>query len=163
VIRLPLSAARTPRALPAGRRPPVAARDRVRVLLVDDNRDAAEMLAESLRALGHAVQVAHDGPQALEIASREVPDVALLDIGLPVIDGYEVLARLRALPSWKDVRTIALTGYGLQNDRDRTKEAGFDEHLVKPVDVAEVDAKLRLLRTSSQAGRLDQDSGSPPV
>ena len=79
---------------------------------------------------------------------------------MTAIDGYEVLARLRALPTWKDVRTIALTGYGLQNDRDRTKDAGFDEHLVKPVDVADVDAKLRLLRASRPPGLLDQESGS---
>jgi CheY-like chemotaxis protein len=161
VIRLPFSAARTPRALPASRRLAVPAADGVKVLLVDDNRDAADMLAESLRALGHSVQIAHDGPQALEIASRDVPDVALLDIGLPVIDGYEVLAQLRSQTTWKGVRTIALTGYGLQNDRDRTKEAGFDDHLVKPVDVADVDAKLRLLRAARPLGHLDQESGSP--
>ena len=110
---------------------------------VDDNADAADVLAESLRSLGHRVRVAYDPVQALEIAREQIAEVALLDLGLPVIDGYELAARLRAQPGWEQVRVIALTGYGLENDRRRSKKAGFDEHFVKPIDVLTLDAALR--------------------
>src|SRR6185503_14533483 len=113
------------------------------ILLVDDNRDAAEMLADSLRALGHRVSIAYDGSQALDLASGYVPDVAVLDLGLPVIDGYEVAARLHTQKGWEHVRMVALTGYGLPNDRERTKQAGFDKHLMKPVDVHDLNVTLR--------------------
>jgi signal transduction histidine kinase len=96
-----------------------------RVLLVDDNRDAAEMLAESLRSMGHEVLVALDGLAALDLAEREVADVGLLDLGLPVIDGYELASRLRQQPGWASVPLAALTGYGQPRDRQRTAAAGF--------------------------------------
>jgi CheY-like chemotaxis protein len=114
-----------------------------RLLLVDDNNDLAELLGDALRALGHSVQLAFDPPGALEIATTYVPDAALLDLGLPVRDGCEVALRLRSRDGWKQVRLIALTGYGLENDRERTKQAGFDGHLVKPIDVLELDRLLR--------------------
>jgi signal transduction histidine kinase/CheY-like chemotaxis protein len=120
-----------------GRQSPSATRS-VRVLIVDDNVDAAEMLGEALVALGHEVTVATDGPSALDIATRTPPEVALLDIGLPVMDGYEVARRLRELPGCDRTRLIALTGYGQESDRERSRQAGFDEHLVKPVDLDEV-------------------------
>jgi PAS domain S-box-containing protein len=116
-----------------------------RVLIVDDNRDAAEMLAESLRSVGHEVQVALDGLAALELAARQVADVALLDLGLPVIDGYELASRLRQLEGWAGVPFAALTGYGQADDRQKTAAAGFAEHLVKPIDIDELDVAVRRL------------------
>ncbi len=106
-----------------------------RILVVDDNRDAAEMLAELLASKGHEVQVAEDGPTALAVAGRFRPEVALLDIGLPVMDGYELAARLREL-SAGPLRLIAVTGYGQEEDRERARAAGFHGHLVKPIDPA---------------------------
>lgn len=122
-----------------------AMRDGCRVLLVDDNEDAAEMLGESLAALGHQVELAFDVLSALDLADRYVPDVALLDLGLPVIDGCELAERLRRKEGWDRVRFAALTGYGQQSDRERTSAAGFAAHLVKPIDLREVDATLRRL------------------
>jgi CheY-like chemotaxis protein len=105
-----------------------------RVLLVDDNKDAAEMLAELLRTEGHEVRLVHDGREVLGEAQSFGPDVVLLDIGLPGLDGYEVARRLRAHPALGALRLVAVTGYGQESDRERTREAGFDHHLVKPVD-----------------------------
>jgi CheY-like chemotaxis protein len=107
--------------------------NRRRILLVDDNADAAELLTELLRGVGHEVSVAHDGPQALIESAGFNPDVAVLDIGLPVMDGYELARRLVATLGRRPFM-IALTGYGQENDRVRAREAGFDEHIVKPVD-----------------------------
>lgn len=106
----------------------------LRVLVVDDNEDAAEMLALSLASLGCKVRVAHDGPGALRVAGDERFDAALLDIGLPVMDGYELATRLRELPTMRGARLVAVTGYGQQSDRSRALAAGFELHLVKPVD-----------------------------
>jgi PAS domain S-box-containing protein len=111
-----------------------------RVLVVDDNVDAAEMLAELLRARGYATSTAHDGPVALELARTFHPDIALIDIGLPVMDGYELARRLRGMLG--GVRLIAVTGYGQQGDRDRSHDAGFDAHLVKPVSLDVLHAAL---------------------
>jgi CheY-like chemotaxis protein len=108
-----------------------------RILLVDDNRDAAEMMAELLRAAGHEVVVAFDGPSALGSAPTFRPHVALLDIGLPVMDGYDLARKLRdTLPSAP--RLVAISGYGQEHDRRRSEEAGFQAHLVKPVQAAQV-------------------------
>lgn len=106
-----------------------------RVLLVDDNVDAIEMLQVALEAVGHQVAQAADVLKALEVAATFAPDVAILDIGMPVMDGYELATRLRELPSCANCRFIALTGYGQVGDRMRSKAAGFDEHLIKPVNV----------------------------
>jgi PAS domain S-box-containing protein len=111
--------------------PPMAAR---RVLVVDDNSDAASALEALLRSLGHETRVAYDGLQALRLAREFLPDVVLLDIGMPGLDGYEVARRLRALKSQSKVKIVAVTGWGQEADRQRSKEAGFDVHLVKPVD-----------------------------
>ncbi len=117
-----------------------AAAKPIRVLVVDDNRDAAEMLAAVLGELGYEVMVAHDGPTALRLFSQQAPEVAVLDIGLPEMDGYELARRLRKeLPS---LRLVAVTGYGQESDRRSSRAAGFDAHLVKPVDLAELLAAL---------------------
>jgi CheY-like chemotaxis protein len=107
---------------------------RQRILIVDDNQDAAETLAILLRTLGHEVHLAYEGMAALELAGSLQPDVVLLDIGLPKMDGYEVARRLRQRPGLKQPLLIAVTGYGQEEDRRRSCEAGFDYHLVKPVD-----------------------------
>jgi signal transduction histidine kinase/ActR/RegA family two-component response regulator len=114
-----------------------------RVLVVDDNEDAAELLAESLRLEGHEVHVAYDGPSALAMAAQVHPRIALLDLGLPVMDGYELAGRLRA--SEAAIGLVAVTGYGQEMDRRASARAGFAEHLVKPVDldrVSQVVARL---------------------
>jgi CheY-like chemotaxis protein len=111
------------RGSPAGRR----------VLVVDDNPDAADLLAEALLGKGQEVEIAYDGPQALRKASAFQPEVVLLDIGLPGMDGFEVARQLRLLG--RNMRLIALTGYGQEADRQRVKDAGFDSHLLKPVEL----------------------------
>jgi signal transduction histidine kinase len=115
-----------------------------RILIVDDNEDAAELLAEFLTDLGHEVRTAHDGPSALELAATFSPTICLVDIGLPVMDGYEVARRLRQLNGIpRNLRMMALTGYGQESDRLRSTEAGFDGHLVKPVDLEVLVKSLR--------------------
>lgn len=114
-----------------------------RVLVVDDNEDAAEMLQMVLCAIGHEVEVAHDGPGALRLAQRWPPDVALLDIGLPVMDGYEVGAKLRELPGLGELMLVAVSGFAQEADRARSQAAGFHRHLAKPIDVDELSDLLR--------------------
>ncbi|MFL5378693.1 MAG: ATP-binding protein [Myxococcales bacterium] len=108
------------------------------VLVVDDNTDAAEMLAEALRAIGHDVEVAHDGVSALRRFRERPFDVGLLDLGLPVMDGFELARKLREICSGDALRLVAVTGYGQEDDRARTRAAGFDHHLVKPVELDEI-------------------------
>ncbi len=112
------------------------------ILIVDDNADAARMLSLFLQGRGHRVQVAADGGAALAIAGCDAPDVLLLDIGLPDMDGYALARGLRALPGTRDALAIALTGYGRPEDRERSRLAGFDHHLTKPVNPLEL---LKLL------------------
>jgi CheY-like chemotaxis protein len=107
-----------------------------RVLVVEDNEDSRLSLRELIRRLGHDVHEAADGVAGLESAVTLAPDLALIDIGLPGIDGYEVARRLREHPVGRRLRLVALTGYGLPEDRERAMAAGFDLHLVKPVDPA---------------------------
>jgi CheY-like chemotaxis protein len=106
-----------------------------RVLVVDDNEDGAELLAHSLQSMGHRVRVAHDDRAALDAAATFHPDVALLDIGLPVMDGYELASRIRDQPGGRSIYLVAVTGYGQQRDRAASRAAGFAEHVVKPVDL----------------------------
>jgi PAS domain S-box-containing protein len=144
-IHLPLAAAgagagaREPAPAPAAllgeHASPVGAR---RVLVVDDNADAAEMLAELAELRGHTVRRAGDGPAALRVLEEFVPDVALLDLGLPVMDGYELAQRIRQLPGLAGIRLIAVTGYGQASARAQTRAAGFDRHLVKPLQIQDV-------------------------
>ncbi|CAN5794758.1 hypothetical protein BH24ACI3_BH24ACI3_05820 [soil metagenome] len=109
---------------------------KLRILVVDDNHDSAESLALLLRFSGHHAAMAHDGRQAVEMASSFEPDVILLDIGMPKLNGYEAAHAIRQLPDGPSIELIALTGWGQQEDRDRSKQAGFDGHMVKPVDHA---------------------------
>ena len=141
-IRLPiLSNTALPASSTGVSEPPLPTMRR-RVLIVDDSEDGAESLAMLLQLGGHETHVAHDGIEAIEAAEKLRPDVVLLDIGLPRLNGYEVCHRLRKEPWAKDLMLVALTGWGQEEDRHRSKEAGFDAHLVKPVDH---DALLRLL------------------
>jgi CheY-like chemotaxis protein len=109
---------------------------------VDDNVDAAESLAMLLRLGGHEVRVAYDGPTALQLAEEEPPEVAFLDIGMPVMNGYELARQFRERPALRNVVLVALTGWGQDGDRRRTKEAGFDGHEVKPVSLEALDKIL---------------------
>ena len=132
---------------PPGRKPvpgPSATRAPRRVLLVDDNEDAAELLSEVLRSIGHEVVVAHDGPQALEALRSFPAQVGLLDIGLPVMDGFELARRIRGQANGDALRLIAVTGYGQEHDREGTRRAGFDRHLTKPVDLDELIAAIEV-------------------
>jgi len=104
-----------------------------RLLVVDDNKDAAESMSMLLEMWGHEVAFAYDGPSALETAQQWRPEAVFLDIGLPGMDGYEVAERLRELPQVRDAVLIAITGYGQDDDLARSKRAGIDHHLVKPV------------------------------
>jgi len=104
-----------------------------RILVVDDNVDAAESAAEILRLLGNEVSVVHDGLAAVSAVEASRPDIVLLDIGLPGIDGYEVARRVRRSVHGKDVMLVALTGWGQDQDRQRASDSGFDQHWVKPV------------------------------
>ena len=113
-----------------------------RLLVVDDNADAAEMMAEAFRLTGYDVRVAHDGPEALGLAAVFQPHAAFLDLGLPVMDGFELAERLRELPGLERLRLVAVTGYGQESDRRRTAAAGFHHHVVKPVNL---DALVALL------------------
>ena len=106
-----------------------------RILIVDDSRDGGESLAMLLRVLGADVALAHSGRQALECVNTFRPDVVLLDIGMPGMDGYEVARRIRANPANRRMQLIALTGWGQDEDRQRSAAAGFNHHLVKPADV----------------------------
>ena len=114
----------------------------MRILLVDDNQDALDLLASLLSEMGHEVHAADNAHDALELAARVRPNLALLDIGLPEIDGYELARRLHALEGLSQLRLIALTGYGQASDRTRALEAGFDVHLLKPVDPVELEGVL---------------------
>ena len=151
VVRLPIADYRLPDRAPeprSNRQPATESRQSRRVLVVDDNRDAADSLAVLVRIDGHDVRVAYDGPAALAAAEGFRPDVVLLDLGMPGMDGYEVCRRLRRSPELAGVRVIAVTGWGQDSDRRRSAEAGFDHHLVKPADLDEI-ARL----TSAAAAR----------
>jgi len=132
-------------------------RGRVRALLVDDNVDAASSLSLLLQLAGHDVCVAHDGPEALKLASDFKPDIVLLDIGLPGMGGYEVARRLRRMPELGRPVLVAVTGWGAPEDRLRSKEAGFDEHLTKPADISTIELILTTLPSRQPQG------GGPPV
>jgi PAS domain S-box-containing protein len=131
--------------------PPSPTDGQGRVLIVDDNQDAAMLLAEALQLAGFATEVAHDGAAALRAADRFGPDVALLDLGLPLMDGYEVARRLRATHG-ESPKLIAVTGYGQASDRRRSQEAGFDVHLVKPVDLPELQQAVTRLMSAAPRG-----------
>lgn len=116
---------------------------RRRVLLVDDNHDVVRAFARLVRALGHEVDVAFSGDEALAAAERFRPDVVLMDIGLPGLDGYQTAAALRSTPWGKAVRLIALSGWARDVDRHRARDAGFDRHCTKPIEPDVLEALLR--------------------
>jgi CheY-like chemotaxis protein len=120
-------------------------RVRRRILVVDDNRDAAESMSMLISVWGHETRSAHEGPSALALASEFQPELVLLDIGLPGMDGYEVARRLQEMPGLRNTVLIAMTGYGQEEDRLRSKAAGFARHLVKPADPMKLRALIESL------------------
>jgi CheY-like chemotaxis protein len=141
VVRLPAAEGAGEEVKPPadGPAPPAARR---RVLIVDDNRDGAATLGRMMALLGHDTRTAHDGLEALELAEAFRPEVVLLDIGLPKLNGYDVCRRLRARPWGRGALVVAVTGFGQEADRRRAQEAGFDQHLVKPVSFAGLETLL---------------------
>jgi CheY-like chemotaxis protein len=119
-----------------------------RVLIVDDNRDSAASMAKLLRVMGHEVDTAHDGEQAVEMAGAMRPEVVLLDIGLPKMNGYAAANTIRQQPWGKKMILIAVTGWGQEEDKRKSKEAGFDQHMVKPIDVRSLMKFLSELETA---------------
>jgi signal transduction histidine kinase len=145
VVRLPLAGAGTGEPSEEGRAtngPPPAPRPGLRILVVDDNADARESMALLLRRRGHDVRLAPDGPAALALVTEHAPDVVLLDLGLPGMHGHEVGRRLRQQPGLDKVLVVALTGSASEDDRRRSREAGFDHHLVKPIDPEDLERLL---------------------
>jgi len=140
VVRIPLSYARIADVARAAE--PARAGTGRRILLADDNIDFAASLGDLLSAQGHDVRIAHDGAEALRTAEAFHPEVAFVDIGMPKVHGYEVARRMRAAPGTARTLLVAVTGWGQENDRKRAREAGFDRHLVKPVDPGEIEAIL---------------------
>jgi len=125
----------------------------LRILVVDDNVDAADCLAMVVQLAGHEAQATYDGPTALAMAQIIRPHVVLLDIGLPGMDGYEVARQLRANPVTKEAILTAMTGWGQDEDRQKSKEAGIDHHLVKPVEPAFVEKLLAEFKASGIVAR----------
>jgi CheY-like chemotaxis protein len=121
------------------------------VLVVDDNIDSADTLAALLRTQGHDVASAYDGNQALEVAARHLPELVLLDLGMPAPDGFEVCRRMRVAPWGRSITIVAITGWGQEEDRRRTGRAGFDRHLVKPVAPELLDELLASVEAKSAA------------
>jgi CheY-like chemotaxis protein len=142
IVSLPIAAAPTSKVtLPIPGQKPAAAPQR-RVLVVDDNKDSATSMGMLLKFLNTDVRVAHDGPTALDMVESYHPNVVLLDIGMPGMDGFEVARRIRQRADFDDIVLIALTGWGQTEDRNRTQTAGFDHHLVKPADITTLQSLL---------------------
>jgi signal transduction histidine kinase len=143
-----------------------AARMARRILIADDNNDALESLATLLQLSGHEVYTATNGGTALQSVERHLPEVVLLDIGMPLLDGYEVARRIRSQPWGQRITLVALTGWGQDSDRRRSREAGFDSHLVKPLDLETLTDLLARLPSTSAAGaarsRSAGNGGAPP-
>ena len=149
IVRLPALAPEARRSGPPPREASAKdARPPRRILIVDDAADAAASMSELLSRWGHEVRLSHNGPEALAAAGAFQPEFVLLDIGLPDMDGFEVARRLRQNHPGSDMTLVAITGYGQASDRQRTREAGFDHHLVKPVDLRYLKELLRSERTA---------------
>ena len=129
-----------------------------RILIVDDNQDGADSLAMLLEEVGQETHQAHDGMEAIAAAEHLRPDAVLLDIGLPKLNGYEVCRRIRRQPWGQRVTMVAVTGWGQEEDRQRSQEAGFDSHLVKPVDC---DVLMRLLASLPSVGEAPRPPARP--
>ena len=153
IVRLPVTTPRTDTGPVAADTAQEAPARRLRILLADDNDDAAESMAEILKLHGHEVAIARDGEQALAQAESWRPDVLLLDIGMPRLSGYAVCERIRREPWGGDTTAIAMSGYGGSADVARSMEAGFDHHFTKPADPLEL---LRYLATVGKAGLLSE-------
>lgn len=119
----------------------------LRIMIVDDNVDAAFVLSMLLKKMDHEVHAMHGGEEAIELVKDFRPDVVFLDIGMPGMDGYEVCRRIRGLEGVEKIHIVALTGWGQKEDKERAKEAGFDQHLVKPTDRETI---IRLLADFSE-------------
>ena len=128
-----------------------------RMLVVDDLKDSADSLAMLLRMLGHEVQTAYDGEEAISAAERFRPDVVLLDIGMPRLNGLDACRHIRERPWGQTVFMVALTGWGQEEDRRRTAQAGFDVHLVKPADP---ETLLKLLASQPRKIKIQDPSGT---
>jgi CheY-like chemotaxis protein len=126
----------------------------MRILVVDDSRDAADICATLLELSGHRVQTAYSGRRALELAEEFRPHLFLLDIGLPDIDGYQLARRIRAMPWGHTAQLVAITGWGQEEDRRRAAEVGFDHHLTKPVAAEALDRLLRKLASEPRSPSL---------
>jgi PAS domain S-box-containing protein len=144
-VRLPALAA-GPSREPQNESEPMASKARKRIVIADDNEDSVVLLAELLELLGHDVWTASDGAEAVERAAEVQPDMIVLDLGMPRMDGFEAARRIRETPAGKGAFLVALTGWGQDSDRRRTREAGFDRHLVKPVDPRALSALLTSTR-----------------
>jgi signal transduction histidine kinase/CheY-like chemotaxis protein len=151
-IRLPITAAQAASAV-AAEASSVAASRNLRVLIVEDNLDAAEMLDLAVSQLGHVTKVAHDGITAITLATQFAPDVVLLDIGLPVMNGYAVARTLRERPEFTAVHLAAVTGWGHEEDRRKARDAGFDSHFTKPLSPAALQDLLATVAHRIAAGR----------
>jgi len=148
VVTLPLARpTEAPTPPPAGR--PEAATKKLRVLVVDDNRDSADSLAMLLEISGHEVRTVHSGRDALAAAAAFAPDVALLDIGMPDLNGYEVARQMRAVAHGDRIVLVAVTGWGQEEDKRQAKAAGFDHHLAKPIDPDRLAALLAATRSGT--------------
>ena len=126
--------------------------------MVDDNEDAATVLTDVLDVLGHQTRIALDSPRAIQALREFTPDLAFIDLGLPVMDGYELARRLREEPGLEKLRLVAVSGYGQQSDLQRSREAGFEEHLIKPVAQARLEAvlvNLGISPSSAQGATVD--------
>ena len=142
VVRLPVVKA-APQAATSQGDDGLSATAKRRILVVDDNHDSAMSLGMMLKLMGNETHTAHDGLAAVEAAEKFRPDMILLDIGLPKLNGYDACRRIREQPWSKGIVIVALTGWGQEEDRRRSQEAGFDHHLVKPVEIAALQTLLR--------------------
>ena len=145
IARLPIVARKTEEAAVAQpKTAEIVTELRRRVLVVDDNVDSAESMAMMIELSGHDVAMAHDGAQAIELAKAFQPDVAFLDLGMPKVDGYEAARSIREQPWGRQILLVALTGWGQEDDKRRTREAGFDAHVVKPIEFSALEKLLTL-------------------
>ncbi|MEO8507695.1 MAG: response regulator [Betaproteobacteria bacterium] len=151
VVRVPQVASPERAAAPVAAHTEEVATSGHRILIVDDNRDFAASLAAILRVMGNDVRVANDGAARLALARSFIPDLAFLDIGMPMLNGYDLAMELRKLASLVDCLLVAVTGWGQERDRAQARDAGFDHHLIKPVDPGDVIAILRARRLTRLA------------
>ena len=160
-IRLPITAVQDAEVV-ADEQPAVAVRHSLRVLIVEDNLDAAEMLDIAVSRLGHVTRLAHDGATAVALARQFAPDVIFLDIGLPVMGGYAVARALRDLPELSHVYIAAVTGWGQDEDRQKARDAGFDSHFTKPLSPAVLEDVLGTIAPRMVSGRDESSTARSP-